>query len=318
MRLCCVALNAAIDKTYLVPGFRAGDAYRLETVVAVAGGKALNVARTARRLGVSGVACTGFVAGRSGEWIRGQLAASGIHDDFVEVPGESREDILIVDPSGGGETRLLEPGVCVDGAAVEALIRRVSELAADSEIVVIAGSLPLGAPAGVYARLVREARQAGPRVFLDADGEALRRAAAEGPDLIKVNLEEFGTLSGTAVRGPEEMLALGREWRGRSDLVVTLGPQGAVWVGPDAALVAKAPPVAAVMTVGCGDAFLGGYAAAILGGAGPREALALGVAAGTANSLSLGPGVVDPEVVERLRSQVSVSAIDGGAGGGHA
>ena len=318
MRLCCVAANAAIDKTYVATGFREGGTYRLETVVAVAGGKALNVAKTARLLGVPEVICTGFVAGRTGDWIRKDLEARGIQEAFLEVAGESREDILVVDPSGGRETRLLEPGITVDEAALEALIRRVKDLARSSALVILAGSLPRGCRADLYACLVGEIRRVGTRVFLDADGEALRQAVAAGPDLIKLNLEEFAALTGRQVRSPGDLVLLGRgEVQGRGALVVTLGAHGAVWVGPEAALLAEPPLIAPLMTVGSGDAFLGGYATTVLRGEDIREALVLGVAAGTANTLCLGPGVVDPAVVESLRGRVRVTSIGSAASMGH-
>lgn len=309
MRLCCVAVNAAIDKTYVVSRFHVGATYRLETVVAVAGGKALNVAKTARLLGVTEVTCTGFVAGWTGDWIRKDLAARGIREAFIQVAGESREDILVVDPSAGEETRLLEPGVSVDARAVEALITRVEELAERSDLVVLAGSLPRGVPADVYARMISAIRRRRGRAFLDADSEALRRAVPEGPDLVKLNQAEFEELIGRPVAAPEEIVACGRALLRRGALVVTLGALGAVWVGAEGALLAEGPRVASLMTVGSGDAFLGGYATSILRGEGVREALALGVAAGTANTLCLGPGVVDPAVVESLRRDVRVSRV---------
>ncbi|MBI4571945.1 MAG: hexose kinase [candidate division NC10 bacterium] len=313
MRLCCVAANAAIDKTYVVSGFRQGGTYRLETVVPVAGGKALNAAKTARLLGVEEVVCTGFVAGRAGDWIRRDLAARGIREAFVQVPGESREDILIVDPSGGAETRLLEPGVAVDAAELEALTGRVRDLARSSALVILAGSLHRGCPDNLYARLVDELRRMGTRVFLDADGEALRQAVPAGPDLIKVNEEEFAALNRRSAGCLEDLVTSGQRMLGQGALVVTLGARGAVWIGPEGALLAEGPRVAPLMTVGSGDAFLGGYAAAVLRGEAPAAALALGVAAGTANTLCLGPGVVDPAEVESLRGRVQITTLGAGS-----
>ena len=127
MRLWCIAVNAAIDKTYVVPGFRASAEYRLGRAVAVAGGKPLNVAKTARLLGVADVVCTGFVGGRTGAWIRRDLADRGIATDFVEVPGESRENVLIADPTGASETRLIEPGDPVTAEAADRLVAHVSD-----------------------------------------------------------------------------------------------------------------------------------------------------------------------------------------------
>lgn len=310
MRLCCVAVNAGIDKTYLVPGFRAGGSYRVNAVVAVAGGKALNAAKTARLLGVPHVVCTGFAAGRTGRWIRDDLAARGIAEAFVEVPGESREDVLILDPAAGAETRVLEAGMPVDEAAVEALTGRVGELAANSDLVVVAGSLPPGAAPDLYARLVGEARRAGARVFVDADGEALARAVAAGPDLVVPNEDEFAALAGRRAEDVAELVRLARGVRGPGGIAITLGPRGAVWIGGDAAWYAAAPAVAALGTVGSGDAFLGGVAAAVLHGEPEREALALGVAAGTANTLSPGPGLVDPATVATLRRRVVVTPVE--------
>ena len=56
-----VTLNAAIDRTLLVPNFQLGQRHRASLGFASAGGKGLNVARALRRLGVPVVA-TGFVA----------------------------------------------------------------------------------------------------------------------------------------------------------------------------------------------------------------------------------------------------------------
>ncbi|MBC7170883.1 MAG: 1-phosphofructokinase, partial [Polyangiaceae bacterium] len=57
-------------------------------------------------------------------------------------------------------------------------------------MLVLAGSLPSGVPADVYARLIRAAREHGVKVCLDADAESLRLGIAAGPDLIKPNVEE--------------------------------------------------------------------------------------------------------------------------------
>jgi fructose-1-phosphate kinase PfkB-like protein len=50
--------------------------------------------------------------------------------------------------------------------------------------------------------------------------------------------------------------------------------------------------------------------AAIANGETPPHALALGVAAGAANTLTPGPGVVDPPTVWGLRAQVVVRSVD--------
>jgi len=60
-----VTLNAAIDRTLLVPNFQLGQRHRASEGTSSAGGKGINVARAARRLGVP-VVCTGLAGGRTG------------------------------------------------------------------------------------------------------------------------------------------------------------------------------------------------------------------------------------------------------------
>jgi 1-phosphofructokinase/tagatose 6-phosphate kinase len=60
-----VTLNAAIDRTLLVPNFQLGQRHRASEGTSSAGGKGINVARAARRLGVP-VVCTGLAAAEPG------------------------------------------------------------------------------------------------------------------------------------------------------------------------------------------------------------------------------------------------------------
>ena len=310
MRLWCVAVNAAIDKTYVVPGFRASAEYRVGRALAVAGGKPLNVAKTARLLGVEDVVCTGFVGGRTGAWIRRDLADRGITTDFVEVPGESRENVLIADPTGASETRLLEPGDPVTADAADQLVAHLSDRVHPTDLVVVAGSLRPGLVASLYGRLVSAARVAGARVFLDAEGDALRAGVAEKPELVAPNEEEFIEWTGCRTDALRTLAGRAREAGGGTTVVVKLGPRGALLSGVGRAWFAASPAVRALSTVGSGDALLGGYVAAIAKGESPADALALGVAAGAANTLTPGPGVVDPPTVQGLRAQVVVHAVE--------
>ena len=65
-------------------------------------------------------------------------------------------------------------------------------------------------------------------------------------------------------------------------------------------------PREAVATIGAGDAFLAGYVAARYEGSAPGECLRYGVACGAESTQRLGAGVVDPQGVGRLLSEVDV------------
>ena len=88
-----VTLNAALDRSLTVPIFKLGHRHRASGVIALAGGKGINVARALKQLDVPVVA-TGLAGGRTGTRI-------------VDPPGETR--CRFVDPDRVGQ--ILRPQV---------------------------------------------------------------------------------------------------------------------------------------------------------------------------------------------------------------
>src|SRR4051812_36548864 len=112
-RLVCVAVNASIDKIAAVDRLVPGRIHRPELLSVVAGGKPINVARAASRLGLS-VVVVPVVAGHLGSWLEASLAREGITTRPVRVPGETRTCLSILDRSSGLLTELYEAGPTLD------------------------------------------------------------------------------------------------------------------------------------------------------------------------------------------------------------
>src|SRR4051812_40593784 len=208
-RLVCVAVNASIDKVAAVDRLVPGEIHRPELLSAVAGGKPINVARAASRLGLA-VVVVPVVAGNMGSWLEASLAGERIIARPVRVAGETRTCLSILDRSTGALTELYEAGPALDAegwAAIEQAV--VAELATDAEttVVVLSGSLPPGAPVDGYARLVRLAAEVGARTAVDADGELLARAVEARPWLAKGNAAEAAHATGLAAGGDAEAVA---------------------------------------------------------------------------------------------------------------
>lgn len=167
---------------------------------------------------------------------------------------------------------------------------------------VLSGSLPPGAPADWYARLVRLLRGAAPdlRIAVDTSDAPLAELAAglpdSAPDLVKPNGEELGQLVGLpadramaleegAVRG--ELAPVADAARILVDLgigavMATLGPAGAVLVTGEGAWHATAPKVPVVSTVGAGDSSVAGYVLADVRGGDEAERLRTAMIYGSA------------------------------------
>ena len=78
-----VTLNAAIDKTHVIPGFSLARVNRPAQVIALAGGKGINVARVLRTLDQPTFA-TGVVAGHTGAFIEACVKSSAKNGAWVK------------------------------------------------------------------------------------------------------------------------------------------------------------------------------------------------------------------------------------------
>jgi 1-phosphofructokinase len=95
-RVVGVALNAAIDKTVSVDRLVAGAIHRPVIRSVVAGGKAANVVRAAGHLGLDG-AMVAVLGGYAGAWYREALEARSIGLHEVNVAGETRTCLSVLD-----------------------------------------------------------------------------------------------------------------------------------------------------------------------------------------------------------------------------
>jgi 1-phosphofructokinase family hexose kinase len=305
-RIVFVAANPSIDRLYEVDRLTPGAIHRPEALVAVPGGKGLNAARAATRLG-GRVTALGIVAGRAGDWIEEGLAARGVDARWVRSGGETRTCVSILDRSTGVLTEIYERGEPVDTDSWEALESLVADELGRGDVAAIAlsGSLPPGAPPDGFGRIARLAGGAGSGpvpVLADTYGPALAAVLAERPAIVKINAEEAGDATGiTVTDAPSAESAaaiLGR--RGAAGVVVTLGPEGAVVVTATGSHRLTPHGVRGAYPVGSGDAFLGGLAVGFARGDDTIDAARLGLAAGGANTLMPGAGELDPLDVDRL------------------
>jgi tagatose 6-phosphate kinase len=93
-----VTLNPALDVTYDVAALVPHGTHRVATVRERAGGKGLNVARVLHRLGEP-VLATGLLGGPTGTRIAALLADEGVPSSFVDLAGETRRTVAVVDPA---------------------------------------------------------------------------------------------------------------------------------------------------------------------------------------------------------------------------
>ena len=309
-----VTLNAALDRTLVVPSFQAGHRHRASLAVASAGGKGVNVARALRSLDVP-VVCTGFVGGQTGVQIAEDLTSEGILHDFVRIGEDSRTSMSVLDPLSNKSTEINEWGPTIAPEELDSLREKLAYLTQDAEFVVLAGSLPRGVDPGFYAELIRDFNRRHVLTVLDTEGEPLRLGVEAEPHLVSPNVHEAEELVGHEFNDEADLTA-------GLDEIAELGARN-VLISFEAGCYAlvlddrephrvrgSAPLLEAVSTIGAGDTLLAGFLAGRATGRSVEESVRGAVAAGAASVLEPGPGRFDAKEATRLGALVSVDRLD--------
>lgn len=303
-----VGLNLSIDRTLEVDRLVPYGTNRALSARSDAGGKAVNVALMAARLGAE-AAITGFMRAENAGFFEERLRAGGVGCDFVELPGQVRVNVKVLDREAGAVTEFNEAGAPVSEEELARLVEKVRRHAARGGWLVLTGSLPPGCPKDFYARLIAAAP--GCRVALDADGEALARAVPLGPYLVKPNRRELEGLVGRKLGGMDGVRRGAMELidRGVRLAVVSLGGQGALLVSREACFFAAAADVAVRSTVGAGDAMVAGLVAGLDAGESVEAALRMGAAAAGAAVATEGTQAASRAAWRHIHETISIQRV---------
>ena len=321
-----VTPNPSLDTTLVLSGpLERGEVQRPRAVARVAGGKGVNVTQAVRLAGRDSLAL--FPARHTDPFLA--LAdEAGIPFDYIDVPEGVRINTTVEEP-GGVTTKLNGPGAPLSEQKLRSLEKvLIDALRPEVTWVVLAGSLPPGAPVDWYARLTALIHEARPDVRVAVDtsdkplmalGESLDTPGA-APNLIKPNGLELGQLANTdgeelearAAQGDYDAIIAAADVlvnRGIEQVLVTLGAAGAVLVNAEGAWTATSPKIDVVSTVGAGDSALAGFVMARSQKKTLEESLLNAVSYGsTAASL---PGTTIPRPDQLATAGATVTQVKG-------
>ncbi len=303
-----VCMSPCTDVTIELDALNVGQTNIVKSKSITFAGKALNVAIGVKRLGGE-AHTTGIMYNENGYMFENALDKEGVPFTFIWNKGRARENYKFID-NRSMLTEVNDVGGEVAKEKLEEVLSMVQMLSARSNVTVLSGGLPRGVDAEFYGRLARAVNPKSLKI-IDATGERMFAAIAEGADLVKPNLEELEHMLGRHIADKEEMLSGCYELldRGAKRVLLSLGKQGAILTDGTQTFYCKSMNVAVNSTVGAGDGMVAAAAMQLEKGASLQEILLAGVAAGTATVMTKGTVSFTQEKYNEVMSNLHVKQL---------
>lgn len=299
-----VTLNPVLDKSVSIDKIVPDQKLRCSNPICYAGGGGINVSKGIKKLEGNSIALFPS-GGANGKKIEMILSEAGISTQIVPVDFETRESFIVNTSMTHQQYRFNTPGEPVSSEILQTIFEKI--ISFKPEILVVSGSLPLGAPMNTYAEIAKLAKTMGSKMILDTSGDALKSAAESGVYLLKPNIGELCNLVGVESLELDlvDEAAQSIIEKGYCEVaVVSLGAAGALLVTKDSYQHFPAPPVKKVSTVGAGDSMVAGMTLALSEGKSLVEMVQLGVACGTAATMNPGATLFKKQDVHTLLNYI--------------
>lgn len=306
-----LTLNPAMDKTVVIEQFTAGGVNRIQSMRVDVGGKGINVSKCLKSLECSSVAAA-FWGGMTGKQGVEFLKENGIGSIAVWVDEDTRTNLKIVDPVLHQNTDINEPGPTIIEEHITELLDKMDTYIHAGDILILSGSIPRGCPNTIYRDMIDRYRKKGAKVYLDADGENFRQGITAAPALIKPNIEELARYCGKNLEDIPQIITAASEFMacGIDEVVVSLGPDGALLVKKGLCLKAEGLNVPVRSTVGAGDSMVAALACGEARGLSDVQRLKLAVAISAASVMCSGTQAPEAEIIEALYNKVIIREVN--------
>lgn len=292
------SLNA--DLVVRTPRFpQPGETISGEDLQVIPGGKGANQAVAAARLG-SSVAMLGRVGHDNfGDFLLENLKSNNVDTQLVQRDNASTGTAIIVVDASGQNSIVLSAGA--NGKISSSDV----EHASFSSFKLLLLQLEIPTPTVLSA--VKRAKESGVRVLLNpAPAKELSDELISLADFVVPNETELSLLTGQTVTDVPSAGQAAKKLieRGAQHVIVTLGSKGALSVSDTQTTHVDTFSVNVVDTTAAGDAFIGGFATALLQNRSVEESVRYGCACGALATTRFGaqPSLPTKEEVERLIS----------------
>jgi 1-phosphofructokinase len=305
-----VTLNPALDKTLEIDDFKIGNVNRIVSTRLDVGGKGINVSKVIKELQHESLAL-GFLGGSSGNQIKSYLDNSNIKNDFLSVEGETRTNLKVIDRVNNTHTDINENGPSLVLEDIISIKEKIMEYCTEKSLVILSGSVPSGTSCSIYGEIIKDIKNKGGKVILDADGEMLMHGMKAGPYMVKPNIDELEKAFGIKIESEDKVIETAKKILeyGVKYVVISLGSEGSIFISREKVAKVNGMKVKVKSTVGAGDSMVAALAIAVDNDYSLEEAIKLACATSTANVMTEGTQTGRIEDIEKIKKQIIIKYI---------
>jgi 1-phosphofructokinase family hexose kinase len=309
-KILCLGLTPALQRTLLFDVLDLNEVNRAKAVIESAAGKALNTARALSVLSMP-VQVAGLNGGATGHKIDAFLNAYGVESVQTSMKANTRICTTLLDHLHNTITELVEEAPNPGAATLKRFMRDNLKRIADAAALVISGTLPPFVEETFYVPFVREAQKRGIPVIIDSHKAPLLHVLSERPLLVKLNQHELAITFKCEIASEQQILSCMKELiaRGAQNVVITQGAKPTYLMTSNGKYWRLTPPKLdqVINPIGSGDCTTAGIVCKLMKRRPLPEAVAFGLACGSANVTTQTPADFAPRDAQKLMKLVDSS-----------
>ena len=303
-----LGLTPALQRTLRFERFQPGEVNRAKEVTVSAAGKCVNVGLALATLGDEAFV-TGFNGGSAGRMLVADVVKRGARPAFTRIDAETRTCTTVIDDATGDVTELVQEAPAVSDDDLARLTRKLLRLLPSCAAMTISGNLPKTFPADSYAPFARKAESLGIPWLIDSHKAPLLSALPFHPRLAKLNRKELAATFGgkddceqDRLNNLRKLTEAGARWA-----LMTDGARPSLLVSADGDFFRLEPAALdkVASPIGSGDCTAAGIIHGLLHGLDMVDAVAYGLACGTANAQTYIPAFFNKPTEKKGRTSPS-------------
>jgi 1-phosphofructokinase family hexose kinase len=309
-KILCLGLTPVLQRTLIFDAIDINEVNRAKAVIESAAGKALNTARALSVLSMP-VQVAGLNGGATGRKIDAFLKVYGVETVQTSMKANTRICTTLLDQQHNTITELVEEAPNPGAATLKRFMRDNLERISEASALVISGTLPPFVDETFYLPFVREAQKCGIPVIIDSHKAPLLHVLEERPLLAKLNRQELAITFKQEITNEKQILSRMKDLlaRGAQNVVITQGAKPTYLMTSNNTLWRLTPPKLdqVINPIGSGDCTTAGIVCKLMKRRPLPEAIAFGLACGSANAMTQTPADFAPREAQKLMKLVDSS-----------